>query len=95
MVYTFGLDHVGKDHGRRTSGVARVFWNGRSQAVRLPRDFRLPGDRVRVRHAGQGVLLEPILDLPTWFQALDQFGPELFPDDRRDQPETPRRDAFE
>ena len=31
------------------SGVAKIFMHGRSQAVRLPLAFRLPGDRVRVR----------------------------------------------
>lgn len=34
--------------------------NGRSQAVRLPKDFRLPGRRVRIKRMGQGVLLEPL-----------------------------------
>jgi virulence-associated protein VagC len=42
-----------------------VFMNGRSQAVRLPKEFRLPGDRVSVRRLGTGVLLEPIA-APTW-----------------------------
>lgn len=34
--------------------------NGRSQAVRLPKEFRLPGDKVSVRRVGDGVLLEPV-----------------------------------
>jgi len=37
-----------------------VFMNGRSQAVRLPKEFRLPGDRVFIRKLGDGVLLEPV-----------------------------------
>jgi hypothetical protein len=32
------------------TAIARLFTHGRSQAVRLPKEFRLPGDRVRVRH---------------------------------------------
>jgi antitoxin VapB len=40
--------------------TAKVFKNGRSQAVRLPREFRFDGDRVRVRRAGRGVLVEPM-----------------------------------
>ena len=32
--------------------TAKLFKNGRSQAVRLPREFRFEGDRVRVRRAG-------------------------------------------
>ncbi len=34
--------------------------NGRSQAVRLPKEFRMLGDRVSVRRLGDGVLLEPV-----------------------------------
>ena len=40
--------------------TAKLFKNGRSQAVRLPREFRFEGDRVRVRRAGRGVLVEPM-----------------------------------
>lgn len=36
--------------------------NGRSQAVRLPKDFRLPGRRVRIKRMGQGILLEPLAE---------------------------------
>lgn len=39
--------------------------NGRSQAVRLPKEFRLPGNKVSVRRVGDGVLLEPVKE-PTW-----------------------------
>jgi antitoxin VapB len=76
------------------AGIAKVFRNGRSQAVRLPREFRVQGDRVRVRRVGRNVLLEPILDLPTWFAELDRFGPEPFLAEGRDQPMTPTRDVF-
>ncbi|MEI8313582.1 MAG: AbrB/MazE/SpoVT family DNA-binding domain-containing protein [Verrucomicrobiota bacterium] len=34
--------------------------NGRSQAVRLPKEFRLPGKRVAVSRLGDGLYLEPI-----------------------------------
>jgi virulence-associated protein VagC len=37
-----------------------IFMNGRSQAVRLPKDFRLPGNKVSVRRVGDGVMLEPV-----------------------------------
>ena len=45
--------------------VAKLFQNGRSQAVRLPREFRFEGDRVRIRRVAQGVLLEPLIQNPT------------------------------
>lgn len=39
---------------------AKLFWNGRSQAVRLPKEFRFEGDEVEIRREGQAVILEPI-----------------------------------
>ena len=40
-----------------------IFMNGRSQAVRLPKEFRLPGKRVAVRRLGDGLYLEPIKEV--------------------------------
>ena len=37
-----------------------LFMNGRSQAVRLPKDLRLPGKEVSIRKLGNGVFIEPI-----------------------------------
>jgi antitoxin VapB len=37
-----------------------IFMNGRSQAVRLPKEFRLPGRLAKIRSFGDGILLEPI-----------------------------------
>ena len=42
------------------SETAKVFWSGRSQAVRLPKKFRFSGDKVRIRHHGDKVILEPL-----------------------------------
>jgi antitoxin VapB len=72
------------------TAIARLFTHGRRQAVRLPKEFRLPGDRVRVRHRGDGVLLEPIAaDVDAWFAELDRFtGVPLF-DGSRNQPPAP------
>ena len=54
--------------------VAKLFRNGRSQAVRLPKEFRFEGDRVRVRRVKDGVLLEPIVsDVHKWFEGLDRL----------------------
>ena len=39
---------------------ARVFMNGRSQAVRLPREFRFDTDRVGIRREGCNVILSPL-----------------------------------
>jgi antitoxin VapB len=79
------------------TAIARLFTHGRSQAVRLPKEFRLPGDRVRVRHVAEGVLLEPIAsDLNAWFAELDRFADVPLFDDGRNQPLTPvDEDMFE
>lgn len=76
--------------------IAKLFRNGRSQAVRLPREFRFEGDEVRVRRFGRGVLLEPVVDddLASWFAAMDadgEAGP--FMPEGRDQPLTPDDDV--
>ncbi len=77
------------------AGIAKLFRNGRSQAVRLPKEFRFSGDRVRIRRVGKAVLLEPMAaDVDAWLAALDRFGPEPFMAEGRDQPRTPTRDVF-
>ena len=40
--------------------IARVFMSGRSQAVRLPKDFRFDTDRVIIRREGRHVVLSPM-----------------------------------
>jgi antitoxin VapB len=77
-------------------GVAKLFRNGRSQAVRLPREFRFEGDRVRIRRLGQGVLLEPLkVDVEEWFAELDRLNKDdSFFAGGRKQPKTPRRKIF-
>jgi antitoxin VapB len=74
--------------------TAKLFANGRSQAVRLPQEFRFEGTEVRVRRFGLGVLLEPIaVDLDAWFDALDRFDQPFMPDGRN-QPQTPVREVL-
>lgn len=50
---------------------ARVFWTGRSQAVRLPREFRFDTDTVLVHREGQAVVLEPADQWPEGY--IDSF----------------------
>jgi antitoxin VapB len=76
------------------SETAKLFQNGRSQAVRLPREFRFQGDRVRIRRVADGVLLQPVIqDSAEWFAWLDTGNAGRFPSDRR-QPATPKRKVF-
>jgi len=37
--------------------TAKLFFNGRSQAVRLPKDYRFPGEEVAIKKVGDIVLL--------------------------------------
>jgi antitoxin VapB len=79
------------------TGIAKIFMHGRSQAVRLPLAFRLPGDRVRVRRVESGILLEPMVaDIDGWFAELDRFADVPFMEDGRHQPRMPEAgDLFE
>jgi antitoxin VapB len=40
--------------------TAKLFMTGRSQAVRLPKEFRFEGKEVRISRVGNGVLLQPV-----------------------------------
>ncbi len=49
---------------------AKIFWSGRSQAVRLPKDFRFAGEEVRIRRHGSAVILEPVAEDWTWLDSI-------------------------
>ena len=72
--------------------IAKLFTNGRSQAVRLPKEFRFSGDRVRIRRMKNGgVLLEPMeFDVKAWFAELDKLGARDFMPEGRNQPKMPK-----
>ncbi len=55
------VDIMSKEAGGKR---AKVFWTGRSQAVRLPREFRFEGCEVRIRRQGRTVVLEPVDEWP-------------------------------
>ena len=50
--------------------TAKLFWSGRSQAVRLPKDFRFSGEEVRIRRHGSAVILEPLTEDWAWLDAI-------------------------
>jgi antitoxin VapB len=67
----------------------KLFTNGRNQAVRIPRDFELPGEDAIMRKEGNRLIIEPapprsLLALLTTLEPLDEdFAsiPDLPPDD--------------
>jgi len=54
---------------------AKVFWSGRSQAVRLPKEYRFEATEVRIRRRGAAVILEPIPTDWDWLDDLAALGP--------------------
>ena len=58
---------------------AKIFNNGNSQAVRLPKEFRFEGKEVIVRKVENGVLLIPQNKniWESWFDNLDEFSEDF------------------
>jgi antitoxin VapB len=81
--------------------TAKLFTHGRSQAVRLPKEFRLSGKEVRVSRVGHRVILEPIArspaDVAAVYAEIDRLlASDPFPDvgPADDPPVTPDERAF-
>jgi antitoxin VapB len=74
--------------------TAKLFTNGRSQAVRLPKDCRLSGSEVYVRRFEGVVMLFP--KKSPWsslVKSLDMFSRDFMSD--RNQPDRQKRDAVQ
>jgi antitoxin VapB len=90
---------IGRYHyliGCGMTATAKLFMHGRSQAVRLPKEFRFEGTEVRVSKVGDKVILEPLkkqpFDAEAWFARLDELGgrdflPDGIPDDPPVEPD--------
>lgn len=73
---------------------AKLFKNGNSQAVRLPKAFRIPGNEAKIFKKGNQIVIEPIE--ATWdslLESLSEF-PEDFLKDGRNQPSMQKRESF-
>jgi antitoxin VapB len=68
------------------SKVAKLFSNGRSQAVRLPAEFRFPGKEVYIERQGDVVILRPKPEGWEDFFARPSAVPADFLVDRQDLP---------
>jgi antitoxin VapB len=57
---------------------AKLFRNNKSQAVRIPADFELPGDRVLIHREGDRLVIEPVRhkNLLDVLSGLEPLGPE-------------------
>lgn len=69
----------------------RLFRNGRNQALRIPREFELPGDEAIIRKEGERLIIEPakqrnrLAALLTTWEPLEEDFPEI--EDMPIQPE--------
>lgn len=78
------------------SVIAKLFSHGRSQAVRLPKEFRFEGTEVRATKVGNKVILEPMDSGPMPWALIDQTGDSSFMPDGREQPLEPaERETFD
>lgn len=73
--------------------TAKLFRNGQSQAVRLPKNFRFEGEKVFIKRVGNAVVLIPYQDSwETLFESLDQFSDDFM--EFREQPPTQHRESL-
>ena len=73
---------------------AKIFRTGGSLAVRLPKEFRLPGREVSIRRAGTAVVLEPLRRAIGWSAEFVAFlrSPAVALIERAPQGRSERRD---
>ena len=79
------------------TGIAKLFRNGRSQAVRLPREFRFEGSEVNIRRdpeSGDVILSRRHKSMQDWFERMDQLKSADFMSDRKDLPPQKRKKMF-
>ena len=73
--------------------TAKIFQNGQSQAVRIPKAFRLIGKKVFIKKLGKATLLLPIENpWESLFDSLDKFSSDFM--DKRMQPKQTREEIF-
>jgi antitoxin VapB len=76
MVYTKNME----DDYMQT---ARLFSNGRSQAVRLPKEYQFKGEDVYIHKVGDAVILFPAdKQWETFLHGLSSFSDDFFADQR-------------
>ncbi len=73
---------------------AKIFMNGKSQAVRLPKEFRFPTKEISITPLGNGIVLQPLLK--TWKEVFEQLSlistDDFFNEGREDSPAQEREE---
>jgi antitoxin VapB len=73
--------------------TAKLFKNGQSQAVRLPKEYRIEGDLVYIKKIGNAVVLLPVNNSwQTLLDSIDQFSDDYM--NQRNQPSIQPREDF-
>ena len=72
--------------------TAKIFKSGNSQAVRIPKEFKLEGDEVEIQKRGDALLLRP--KRKSWSVLIESLGrfTDDFMEEDRSQPPPDRRD---
>ena len=73
--------------------TTKVFMNGRSQAVRIPAEFRFEEDEVYINKIGDTLLLTPVASLPeTLKKGIQLISDDFFAEGRPDEIPTIREE---
>jgi antitoxin VapB len=73
--------------------VAKVFKNGRSQAIRLPKEFRVDTDEVYLKRTREGFLVIARDPWEIFFEGVAELSEEFFRDGRA-QPDLEQREGL-
>jgi antitoxin VapB len=72
--------------------LAKVFWTGRSQAIPLPKEFRVECAEVYLKKTPEGFLVIPRDPWEIFFEGVEELSPDFMRDDRKQPP--PQRRAW-
>jgi len=71
--------------------TARLFMNGRSQAVRLPKEYQFPGEDVYIQRVGEAVFLFPVdKEWEVFLHGLNGFSDDFMSEGRSQQTDQER-----
>ena len=71
--------------------TARLFLNGRSQAVRLPKEFQFSGENVYIHKVGEAVILFPVdREWEVFLHGLNSFSDDFMSEGRLQEPDQER-----
>ena len=76
--------------------LGKVFQNGRSQAIRIPKEYRVDTNEVFIEKVGDSLIIKPKYEnkWDSWFDALDKIDTSDFLEDRNQPPAQEREDLF-